>query len=243
MRTLFDAPFAWWLAADWPLALAAVLAFHLVIYLVGGVVASWMTFRLFPALDIGHVIDNQPLKPKQIRTELRNGLLTCAVLAVVSLAYRPLAHGIWPETLWQAAWQLGAFVLFNNVYAYATHRLLHHPWLMRFHSVHHWSVRVTPWSGYSVHPVEAAVIGGTFVAFMAIVPVGVGTIALLHVMGIVFTSCIHCNHELMPMHADDHWLKRLVSDPKFHQIHHEQSRVNYGFTSPWLDRLLNTLGR
>jgi sterol desaturase/sphingolipid hydroxylase (fatty acid hydroxylase superfamily) len=78
---------------------------------------------------------------------------------------------------------------------------------------------------------------------MAIVPVGLGTIALLHVMGIVFTSCIHCNHELMPMHADDHWLKRLVSDPKFHQLHHEKGRVNYGFTSPWLDRLLNTLGR
>src|SRR6186713_52212 len=97
------APFTWWLSLPWPLAFSSVLVFHIGVYLSGSAIATWMTFRLFPALGIGHPIDTESLKPRQIAIERRNGLVTCVVLAAMSMSYPMLADGIWPRNGWEAA--------------------------------------------------------------------------------------------------------------------------------------------
>lgn len=76
--------------------------------------------------------------------------------------------------------------------------------------VHHRSVRVTPWAGYSVHLVGAVIIGATLPVFMLMVPLGVGTAFVLHALGMLFTTCIHCNYDLLPSRAEGDWFKRLI---------------------------------
>ena len=55
-------------------------------------------------------------------------------------------------------WFFALFLLFpliQSFHFYWLHRALHVPWLYkRVHSVHHRSVSVAPWSGFSMHPIE-----------------------------------------------------------------------------------------
>jgi len=233
-------PFVAWLAADWPVALGVSIGVQLACYLVAGSVGWWLTRRVWPAMGFGREIDSRPPKPGQLKREIFNGIQSCVILAVASLSYPWLCKGIWPEDLWTAAWQLAAFVVFNNVYSYATHRLLHTKALIRFHGVHHRSVRVTPFSSYSVHAVEAVVIAGTLPLFMLIVPLGVAAASVLHIVGMVYTTCIHSNYDLMPALSDEHWFKKLINHPTYHRHHHTLGNVNYGFTNRVMDILFAT---
>lgn len=231
----------YWMHAPWWVAFAMAVAVHLVIYGLGAGIGSLLTEWLWPAMGLGRAIDLHPPRPGQLRSEIRNGVIACVVFGLITLSYRSLCVGYWPTTWLQGLMQVVAFVVFNNLYADGTHRLLHSRWLIRVHRVHHRSVRVTPWSGYSVHPLEAVVIGGTLPVFMLFVPLGIGTAFVLHAFGMLFTTCIHCNYDLMSGRPVGHWLRGLLSDPAYHRLHHTRGNVNYGFTSRVLDRLLGTM--
>lgn len=240
MLESFETLLSAWLQASLPVALLVAIGVHCLIYLLGGGIGIWLTEKLMPSLGIGRPLDQRPAKPGQLQREIRNGLIACLVLGLASLSYRWLCAGIWPESWLQAAFQVGSFVVFNNIYSYATHRLLHTRALSRFHRVHHLSVRVTPYSSYSVHPIEAMIIAGTLPLFMLLIPLGVGTALVLHAVGMVYTTCIHCNYDLMPSLGDHHWFKKLINHPTYHRFHHTQGNVNYGFTNRLLDLLFKT---
>ncbi|MBV8465896.1 MAG: sterol desaturase family protein [Burkholderiales bacterium] len=230
----------YWLSSPWPIAIVIATAVHLTIYLVGAGTGTLLTTKLWPRFNIGRTLDPTPPRAGQLREEFRAGLVTCLIFGIVTLLYRPLCHGVWPGSWGQGLFQLLAFSVFNNLYTYSTHRLLHSRALIRYHRVHHRSVRLTPWSGYSVHPVEALIIGATLPVFMLFVPIGIGAAFFLHDLGMLYTTCIHCNYELMPSWPARHWLKRLIDDPAFHRVHHTQGNVNYGFPSRVLDRVFRT---
>jgi sterol desaturase/sphingolipid hydroxylase (fatty acid hydroxylase superfamily) len=229
-----------WMQTSWPLALLAAVCVHLTMYLAGGSIAWTFNQRIWPSLGIGRNLDPTPPKPGQVRMEIRHGMTACLILAVMTLSYRSLSDGIWPATAWTAAWQLAAFVVYNSVYSYWTHRLLHMRWLRRVHGVHHRSVRTTPFTSYSVHPVEALVIACTIPSFMLFVPLGVGSAFVLHGFGLAYTAYIHSNYDLLPALPDGHWCKRLIDHPIHHRYHHTLGNVNFGFTGRWLDRMFGT---
>lgn len=243
LSTLIDAftfVLAAWMHAPWPLALLAAVFVHLSMYLVGGSISWTFNQRIWPGLGVGRDLDPRPPRPGQLRMEIRNGIIACLVLAVMTLSYRSLSDGIWPASVWTAAWQLPAFVVYNAVYSYGTHRLLHTRWLIRAHGVHHRSVRVTPFTSYSVHPFEALVIACTIPSFMLIVPLGVGCAFLLHGFGLAYTAYIHSNYDLLPHLPGKHWFKRLIDHPIHHRHHHTLGNVNFGFTGRWMDRGFGT---
>ncbi len=235
-----DPILAYWLQSKWPIAIVIATVVHLTIYFAGAGMGMLLTMRVWPHFQIGRPLDRQSPRPGQIRAEIRAGIVTCLIFGSVTLSYRALCHGLWPSSWMQALFQFLEFSVFNNCYTYGTHRLLHSPVLIRFHRVHHRSVRVTPWSGYSVHPFEALIIAATLPLFMVFVPIGIGTAFALHALGMLYTTCIHCNYELLPSYPANRWLKQLIDDPAFHRIHHVQGSVNFGFPSRILDRVFNT---
>lgn len=225
---------------SWYSALVTATLFHLLIYLVGGGIGLWLTRQVWPAMGLGQEIDQTPLKTEQLVNELRNGFVACLLMGWVSLSYRHLCDGIFPQDALTALWQLAAFVVFNNVYSYATHRLLHHRSLIRFHAVHHRSKRVTPFSSYSVHPIEALIIAGTFPFFLLLIPMSLGMVTVLHAFGMLYTVCIHCNYDVWPTLPDEHWFKKLINHPTYHRYHHTLANVNFGFTNRVMDILFKT---
>ncbi len=231
---------SYWMLAPWLIALMMACAVHLLIYFIGAGVGVYLTEQLWPRMGIGEKIDKQPAAPEQIRSEIKNAVVACLILGLVSMSYRGMCDGLWPTSGLQAIWQLAAFVVFNAVYAYGTHRLLHTRYLRRFHGVHHKSIRVTPWSGYSVHPVEAVVIAATLPLFTFIYPLGIGTVFVLHAVGMTFTTCIHCNYELFPHLPVQHRLRRLLADPAYHRFHHTLGKVNFAISARVLDQIFDT---
>jgi sterol desaturase/sphingolipid hydroxylase (fatty acid hydroxylase superfamily) len=235
-----NAILGYWLQSAWPIAVLMATATHIAIYGVGAGIGEFLTVRLWPALKFGRPLDDHAPKPGQVQAEIRRGLITCLVFGVMTLLYRPLCAGYWPTSWAQGSLQFLAFSAFSNIYTYGTHRLSHSRAFLRYHKVHHRSVRVTPWSGYSVHPLEAAVIGATLPIFMLFVPIGIGTAFALHAVGMLYTTCIHCNYELAPSYPSGRWFKRLIDDPAFHRRHHMLGNINYGFPSRLMDRLFDT---
>jgi lathosterol oxidase len=229
-----------WLQMDWYWAWLLASVVHVSIYLIGGGIGWFLTRQLWPAIGLGQEIDARPLKAGQLAFELKNGLQACLIFGVFSLSYRFLCEGIWPPDITTALWQLASFVVFNNLYSYASHRLLHSRSLIRLHAVHHRSVRVTPFSSYSVHALEAMVIAATLPLFMVLVPLGLGMAVLLHAVGMMYTVCIHCNYDLWPALSDQHWFKKMLNHPTYHRYHHTLGNVNYGFTNRVLDKLFGT---
>ena len=237
---LLNGSINYWLQANIVVAFIIAVILHTLIYLVGGGIGLFLTESILPAIGIGKPLDQHPPKPNQIRRELKNGLVACLILGAMTLSYRWLCVGVWPNSWLQAAVQIGSFVVFNNIYSYFTHRWLHTRALARFHRVHHQSLRVTPYASYSVHPVEALIIAATLPIFMLLVPLGVGTTLVLHAVGMIYTTCIHCNYDLMPNLSDNHWFKKMINHPTYHRYHHTLGNVNYGFTNRILDIIFKT---
>nr|WP_255589799.1 sterol desaturase family protein [Marinicella sp. NBU2979] len=144
--------------------------------------------------------------------------------------------GIWPAGWGLFAWQVLLFALFYETYSYWVHRLLHGRTFSSVHAVHHRSTRVTPWTAYSVHPVEAVLIGITAPLFILLLPLSLGVAFSLHIMGMVFTIFIHSNFQLRANRT----LARLLSASAYHVRHHQNGQVNYAFTTALWDRLMGT---
>lgn len=126
---------------------------------------------------------------------------------------------------------------------YAQHRAMHRsPLLWRLHQVHHADPALDVTSGLRFHPAEALVSA----AYKTVVTVALGappaavlafTLALN--LGALFS---HANLRL-PAVAERR-LRWLLVTPGMHRIHHSRRRQeqerNYGFFSPWWDRLFGS---
>jgi lathosterol oxidase len=117
------------------------------------------------------------------------------------------------------------------------HRLLHMGPFAKVHGVHHRSVRVTPWSAYSVHPVEAIFIGMSAPIFMSMFSLSLGVALVLHISGMMFTILIHLNYQLPTKNT---LLKKITDYPAYHLKHHITGKSNFGFVNSFWDRCFKT---
>lgn len=229
-----------WLTA-WqqaPLLTAWLIAigFHLFIY-VFWACAIGAFYRLLHALGAGAELDRRPLFAGQRRREILRGLANCLVVSLVTLACVRHAAAIWPSSPWLVAPQVLALILFYDLAWYFIHRLLHTRSLLRLHGVHHRSVRTTPWSGLSVHPVEALLIEIPVLLFMLATPFGIGPMVIFQFTLHYGSSVGHGNFD--PFAKLEGWpgLKRFM---RIHQLHHARGNANYAAFFPHWDRLFGT---
>jgi sterol desaturase/sphingolipid hydroxylase (fatty acid hydroxylase superfamily) len=132
-------------------------------------------------------------------------------------------------------------ILFNDLWFYCWHRLLHHPKLFRLvHSVHHKSVDVNPFTSYSFHWFEAFVLGAWVLPVALIVPVYIPMLGALSALGLANNVMAHTGYEFLPR-----WLMKVpvlkyMNTATFHSMHHTGSRGNFGLMTRLWDRLFGT---
>jgi Delta7-sterol 5-desaturase len=234
---LLNPLFEYWVQAPLVIALAISTLSNITIYLLTALILSLLIKHAVERKSIGSYIDNRNLKPNQIRQEFKNGLVACVVLAICSLFTRGLFNGIWPASLSALLLQIASFIIFYETYSYFVHRLLHTKLLTKFHSVHHSSVRVTPWSAYSVHPIEAAMIGLSAPLFMSLLPLSLGVALILHISGMMFTILLHSNYQYS---SSASLLSNLFSYSNYHSRHHQLGNANYSFVHRFWDYVFKT---
>jgi len=224
---------------DMPIAtsFAVAVAMHLTIYIGWGVGTSMSYGVLQKKLKIGRVLDERPHFPSQLKSELVRGVLTCGLVAVVTVLCVRLASSPQPTGIATAALELAGLMVVYEATFYFLHRLLHTSRFHNVHRVHHRSVRTTPWSGLSVHPLEAMFIEAPILLFALIAPVSVATLVTFQVVLHYVSAVGHGNYDPFARLPGFSWLKSYM---RMHQLHHAHGNVNYSTFSPLMDALFST---
>lgn len=217
-------------------AFSVAFALHLTIYLAWGADLV-VTYWLFRAKSVGRVLDDRPLFPDQIKKELGRSITNCVVISFVTIACLALTASALPSNAWVFAAQLSGLIVLYEITFYFMHRLLHTALFQKIHGVHHKSVRTTPWSGLSVHPLEAIFIEAPILLFALLFPVSVFTLVAFQAVLHYFSAVGHGNYDPFGRLPGLSWLKSYM---RMHQLHHARGNVNYSTFSPLMDRIFKT---
>lgn len=226
-----------WISTHWAIAFVLAAFVNIAVYVFFAYLIEILTRYAVNIKKVGSYINNDELKPFQKLREIRVGIAACCIFALGSIFSRMLFDNVWAVSFWDLSAQVIMFMVFYETYSYFVHRLLHTKYLNKYHSVHHQSVRVTPWAAYSVHPVEAIFIGFSAPLFMYLFPMSLVVALMLHICGMMFTILLHSNYE----HKSSNQQMRVIfSYSTDHAKHHLYGRINFGFVNRWWDILFRT---
>lgn len=221
-------------------------------FLMGGL--FWWAYYFRPGLGSnpgqrrGQIYDELPDSKQQL-TEIKWSLLSSVIFAFAGV----LMGVLWQQGFTQIYlkydefgwWYLpvSALVLavVHDFYFYITHVWLHVPKVYKkFHSVHHASLKPSPWASFSFHPIESlinAIALPLIILFLPLHPV----VILWHLTLMTLTAITnHLGFEVMPAGAAQHWLGRYLVSGVHHSQHHRYFRYNYGLFFTWWDHAFKT---
>lgn len=134
-------------------------------------------------------------------------------------------------------------VLALDLAIYLQHVMFHAvPALWRLHRMHHADLEFDVTTGLRFHPVEMLLSMGIKLAVVA--ALGPPAVAVL-VFEVLLNATAMFNHSNVRIPtAIDRVLRLIVVTPDVHRVHHSihpsETNSNFGFNSPWWDRLLGT---
>lgn len=177
--------------------------------------------------------------------EVRRGALLLAwdagVLTALRFAPWSPQHALEPVGL-----MLG-FVLafgFNEVWFFATHRLLHLPALFFLHAPHHEAKGCDPFTSVSFGLIEHVLVTTPPLivcwAMTVVLPIPLEAAALFGFVVWVGDVYAHSNLEPWPAGFTKTWLGRVITAPTHHALHHARSNGHYGLYTRWLDQWFGT---
>ena len=166
---------------------------------------------------------------------------TAAVGVAVFAADR--GWGVLNELTLPPALSIGLSVLALDLVIYLQHVMVHAvPALWRLHRVHHADLDYDVTTGLRFHPIE--ILLSLFIKFAAILVLGAPAVAVL-LFEVILNATAMFNHGNVRMPTSlDRVLRWFVVTPDMHRVHHsvrdEEANSNFGFSSPWWDRLFGT---
>ncbi|WP_273429293.1 sterol desaturase family protein [Chitinibacter tainanensis] len=227
---------------SWYGMMAVGVLFFAALYLGFGALNHALSQWLLPALGYGGRLDPRPIPAGQIRRELRHSALVVLLFGAGMVFPWGLLQLGWARLAPQAsagqiALEMLALIIWNEIHFYLNHRLLHTRWLQRFHLPHHRSVVTTPWATYSLHPLEAMMLGNVILLPMVVHDFSVYSLMMVPVFSIIFNNIGHSNYDFLPDYQHDRW---WLNGARRHHLHHACYHGNYGFMFPFMDRWLGT---
>ncbi|MBD0778084.1 sterol desaturase family protein [Maribacter sp. ANRC-HE7] len=180
-------------------------------------------------------------KAGQEKVEIKNAMVSILIFALQAIPLQILyQHGAvqfaHTGTL-NLLWEIPVLFLWNEIYFYASHWLLHRKWFfMKVHYKHHESREPTLYSVYSFHWFEAFLLGAVIFIPILVYSFHIISILSLPIMSILLNFLGHWNHETETSKNPD-YLGRFTFR---HTMHHKWSKGNFGFMLPYLDMCFKT---
>jgi lathosterol oxidase len=191
-------------------------------------------------------------KPRNFRKRIRYEVIHTAIILLVFalsdlLLYIFSGRGIVKAylrfdeyPLWYWACSVAFLFLFHDTWFYWTHRLLHHPFFFRhIHHVHHYSNDPTPFSSFSMHPLEAVLLNGWVFITALLIPVHFLTFVTFQLVSTILNIIGHLGYEVYPRGFLNTWL-RWKTTSTHHNLHHSTSKSNFGLYFTWWDKWMGT---
>ena len=217
------------------IALFFLIFFYFLILYFGG---SFLFNKITQYLETRkwlHRITNKPATPIQIRFEIKHSVVSMGLfgvsgsilIALIRAKIFLLATDTWLNLI------IGVTILniWNEIYFFIIHRLLHLPFLMRhIHWIHHKSVVPTVYSVYSFHWIEAFLLGSVPISIAYWVPFSPMTLLIYPVTSILLNFAGHCNYRF-----GDGTGSKWFTFGTTHNEHHSKGAKKYGFGTFILD--------
>jgi len=216
------------------------LAFFFCMYFIFCLINIGLSSVIFPAFKKGNILDVRPVNKHQLRREIGLSLITVMIFGLGVIFPWGLLQLGWANlalnpSLLQISLEIVILFFWNELHFYINHRLLHTPWLHRFHKAHHQSMTTTPWTTYSFHPVESLMLGSVLILPMLVHDFSVEALFSVPVFSFFINQIGHANYDWFP---ESKFF--LFQGARRHQQHHEKIHGNFGFALDWLDRWLKT---
>ncbi|BBH20598.1 desaturase [Paenibacillus baekrokdamisoli] len=200
---------------------------------------AWIGMRL---AIVGEPIVRRPIKPRQMRSEIKLSLISILIFGLLTVATAYLVnHGLL-HVSWTVSWpklllEILALFLWNEIHFYISHRLLHTRWLFKHvHYKHHLSTIPTAYSTFSFHYVEALLLGSVLTTALLFYSFSVLSLLTLPLMSLILNVLGHCNLDFFPGRS----AQSLLSFTPRHSDHHVRNNGNYGFFLPYFDQMFAT---
>ncbi|WP_052672353.1 sterol desaturase family protein [Aliterella atlantica] len=217
---------------------------------------SFLVFWLILGPKLTHFrIQPRPrTKTTIILREIGSSLLTFVVIGTInwflSIAIPGDRYGLFYDNYYndisKYGWTYFFFSIFlmlviDDTYFYWAHRLLHHSILYRrVHKVHHYSNDPNPFTTYSFHPLEAAILFFGYRLTPSIIPVHSIAVDLWLLLTLINSVVDHLGYEIYPQWFTNSKLTNWKNPSTHHNMHHEKVRGNYAVTFRWWDKLMGT---
>ena len=127
-------------------------------------------------------------------------------------------------------------ILIQDAYSYWLHRLIHHRWFFKnTHLLHHTFKNTSPFSAFAFHPFES-------ILTMGVIPIIIFTIPWHNYALIIFITIMIFYDTFVHLGYDLRFLKvfKFQNTPVEHDIHHRNSKYNFGLYFTIWDRLMGT---
>ncbi len=186
---------------------------------------------------------------KQIKSEISNSIIVKINHTLPTLIFLKtntwMAHrAFYPFEKHSLLYHLGCliFVFFlHDAYFYWTHRLFHHPKLLKwFHITHHKSKEVTPFTTYSFHFVEGFVQTIIIPLSLLFFEVHISIVGIFFFLSFLFNINGHTGFSLSSRRLRSYPLFRWFLFSTNHAQHHLRSHGNYGLYLKFWDKAMGT---
>lgn len=177
---------------------------------------------------LNRIIQESPTS-KQIHSEMSYSLGAMAIFGLIGVILIGLVRHhffvLLPDTLTNILIGVIILTLWNEVYFFIIHRIMHIPFMMRrFHRIHHRSVIPTVYSVYSFHWLEAFLLGSVPLTLAAFIPFPAMTLVAYPLVSILLNFAGHCNHRFGNGQGN-----RWFTFGTVHNSHHAKGAKKYGF--------------
>jgi sterol desaturase/sphingolipid hydroxylase (fatty acid hydroxylase superfamily) len=109
------------------------------------------------------------------------------------------------------------------------------------HLIHHKSTNPNPFSAYSFHPSEAILEGAVILIIAVTIPIHKIALGIFMLFMILFNLYGHLGYELIPKPIANSAIGKWINTSTNHNLHHKNSKNNYGLYFTFWDRIFNTL--
>ncbi len=127
-------------------------------------------------------------------------------------------------------------ILMHDTYFYWIHRLMHHKLLFKFtHLLHHKFKNPSPWSAFAFHPFESILTMGIIPVIIFIIPWHNLALVFFITIMIFYDMFVHLGYNIKQLK-----IFKWQNTPKDHDVHHQNSKYNFGLYFTIWDRLMGT---
>ena len=136
-----------------------------------------------------------------------------------------------------------ALLLAHDAYFFWVHYLMHCKplWDASHHRIHHQFHNVSPWSAFSVHPIEGFIELLLRPVLLMVIPMHPYTVIASAILTFALNIIGHSGYELFPKNFATSPLTKFSSCATYHYLHHRNCNYNYALFFNFWDRLMGTM--